>query len=107
MTLEDKNVLIASIKQTLDRRIVVGDTHKYTPLTFLKLYLNLIDYCQAQIDSGDTTYLTQLRTLTTKVNNLKRRCSAICNLRGRGRTAEGEFTVGEFVDIEFTPNTYN
>ena len=75
----NKTILIGSVKQTLDRRIVLGEGVSSEIVVLFNTLNKSLTYCINQYNAGHTEYSSKIQKLENLLHSLKYGCSSICN----------------------------
>jgi hypothetical protein len=73
------NTLVGSVKQVLDRRIILGDEVSSEIIVLFNTLTKTLDYCLAQYVAGNLEYSTKIKTLDNLLLTLRYECPSICN----------------------------
>lgn len=86
-------ILLGSIKQSLDKRVILGDYIKQKPLHLLTTLVKNFQY-SLQMDTVNTTrYKSKLEYLNKLLSKLKYNCSEICIYKDRIRQEMAEVPI--------------
>ncbi len=83
MNLENNHkILLGSILSSIDRRLILGEG-KENSVIFLAILVEHLEYAKLQQAAGVSSYGDTITTLENKINELKYKCSDICNYRNK------------------------
>tara|TARA_R110000868_G_scaffold398185_1_gene671190 strand:- start:4864 stop:5238 length:375 start_codon:yes stop_codon:yes gene_type:complete len=75
------SIIIGSVKQVLDMRIILGDQVSTGTVVLFNSLNRSLDYCIAQYNMGHTEYSTKINNLQILLLALQASCPSICNYR--------------------------
>jgi len=78
MDLNNVKILIGSVKETITRKIVFGNTVYTKALLLLNTLVYSIEYAMKQLEAGHTKYEAKIRTLKQSLQKLQYECDSIC-----------------------------
>ena len=89
------SIIIGSVKQALDRRIILGDQVSTGTLVLFNTLNRSLDYCIVQYNLGHTEYSTKINKLQELMLALKASCPAICYYKSSyaGNISGGVFLI--------------
>ena len=86
-------ILLGSIKQSLDKRVILGDYIKQKPLYLLATLVKNFQYSLQMDTVNSTRYKSKLEYLNKLLSKLKYNCSEICIYRDRSRQEVAEVQI--------------
>lgn len=86
-------ILLGSIKQSLDKRVILGDYIKQKPLYLLATLVKNFQYSLQMDTVNSTRYKSKLKYLNKLLSKLKYNCSEICIYRDRSRQEVAEVQI--------------
>lgn len=76
------NMLVSSVAQSLDKRLVVGKTSTKA-ISLLNVLKKSFEYAIAKYNSGEEDYFKDITQLNLKIQKLKYECPDICSFRDK------------------------
>ncbi len=86
-------ILLGSIKQSLDKRVILGDYIKQKPLHLLTTLVKNFQYSLQMDTVNSTRYKSKLEYLNKLLSKLKYNCSEICIYKDRIRQEVAEVQI--------------
>lgn len=80
----NRNILIGSIIESLDKRKTLGKTFDKNSYLYLELIVSNIEYAINKYNvSKDNKYFEKIKSLNNKFNDIKKKFPEICNYKDR------------------------
>ena len=77
----NNKVLVLSISQLEDHRIILGDAVNMTAISVYNTYITAKKYAEAQIENGALGYEEKVKRLDRLMLDLAYTCPTICNYK--------------------------